>query len=464
MSANSPNGRYSGRLLKSRYQLSTLLQREPLQEKYRALDQRSNEEVLVTILLPPLDGDDVAMGLVAADVATVMGCRHPNLANLLDGFNRQDQRRPGELAFVVSEQSGGEHLSALVEKTGELEAEEAVTLVVSLLEGLEALHQTGCVHGGVRPAAVFIPDGQGSPWHRPLLQDPSIFLYLFPSIFMALDASNPAPGGLAEMLLFAPPEQLMGDDPDPRMDVYSAGAVLFHALAGKPPITAGDELSMTDLRDHLIHQNPALLFEHRSDLSDELAQAVSAAISRDPADRPRSAMELREALLPWYREPTVEEAPRHEPPEEAPARAQPLHPLPPPAILLPRPFTPPAQVAPLAPVRPAARFPQQDPPRKTVAMSLEQLEAGSVPEDDHPTIKMALPPVESAEEDEAPPEQEAPSQDSTYILPLDDLLAENEEEQPPAEPRVEDKSQQTIALSLDDLMAMEEGGEPGKDR
>jgi len=463
MSANSLKGRYSGRLLRNRYELGALQLREPVRELYRAQDRNSNQEVQVTILLPPLDGDDVAMGLIAADLATSRSCRHPNMIKILDSFSRQEQRRPGQLAFVVSEHSGGEHLSSIMERTGALETEDAVTLVVSLLEGLEALHQSGCVHGGVRPAAVFIPEGQGNPWHRPRLLDPSIFLYLFPSVFMLLDGSSSAPTGLAEMLVFAPPEQLMGDDPSPGMDVYSAGAVLFHALAGRPPIAAEDGLSMAELLDDLIHQNPELLFEFQPNLDDELVRAVSAALSRNPMDRPRSAAELREALLPWYRKPVAEEVDHEE-------RAEPDLQMFPRAAEPPPPIAPPAPEAPLALRMPAPPAPLVEPPRRTVAMPLDQLEDGEessgIPDDDHPTIKMALPPVEAEEEAdlEAPPGQDEPQKNSTYIVPLDDLLAENEEakeEQLPAEPppRVEDKSQQTIALSLDELIAMEEEGE-----
>ncbi|MBK8940509.1 MAG: hypothetical protein IPM79_23570 [Polyangiaceae bacterium] len=40
------------------------------------------------------------------------------------------------------------------------------------------------------------------------------------------------------------PEQIRGQVPDPRVDVFALGCVLYHALAGAPPFTGGNTLQL----------------------------------------------------------------------------------------------------------------------------------------------------------------------------------------------------------------------------
>ena len=92
---------------------------------------------------------------------------------------------------------------------------------------------------------------------------------------------------------YAAPEQWGQGQTDPRSDIYSLGATLYHLLTNEPPLPAfvpGERLPIRQL-------NPAV--------SQELAGVVERAMAPERGDRYHSAAEMRAALLrclpPWER-------------------------------------------------------------------------------------------------------------------------------------------------------------------
>ena len=60
---------------------------------------------------------------------------------------------------------------------------------------------------------------------------------------------------------YVAPERLCNQPEDVRSDIYSLGATLFHAVAGKPPIDSSTN-SATELRE--LKQHPAELRVYRT--------------------------------------------------------------------------------------------------------------------------------------------------------------------------------------------------------
>ena len=78
------------------------------------------------------------------------------------------------------------------------------------------------------------------------------------------------------------PEKLLGQNEDHRSDIYSLGATLFHALAGRPPFeaaTAGEVLAK-----HAT-QPVFSLKTYAPDTHDKTAQVIGRMLAKNPADR-----------------------------------------------------------------------------------------------------------------------------------------------------------------------------------
>lgn len=89
------------------------------------------------------------------------------------------------------------------------------------------------------------------------------------------------------------PEQVRGEAPGPATDLYATAAVLFEALAGRPPFTADTPVALV-----LAHrdQAPPPLASLVVGVHPTVAAVVDRALAKDPSDRPVSAAAMATAL------------------------------------------------------------------------------------------------------------------------------------------------------------------------
>jgi CheY-like chemotaxis protein len=104
---------------------------------------------------------------------------------------------------------------------------------------------------------------------------------------------GPPAGDRSRYAQYAAPERLLGKPPTSASDVYSLGAILFHALAGRPPFVAETQ---TALMLAVCADAPPEIRSLRSDVPGELATVLHRAMAKDPAQRYASPSGLRDAL------------------------------------------------------------------------------------------------------------------------------------------------------------------------
>ena len=93
------------------------------------------------------------------------------------------------------------------------------------------------------------------------------------------------------------PEQASGSpDIDGRTDLYSLGVVLFETLAGRPPFSAASAAAVLDMQQHA---PPPDLRKLRRDVPRALSDAIMKSLSKAREARWQTAIDLRQALLPY---------------------------------------------------------------------------------------------------------------------------------------------------------------------
>lgn len=99
----------------------------------------------------------------------------------------------------------------------------------------------------------------------------------------------------AGKLGYLAPEILHGASPDPRVDVYGVGVVLWESLAARRLFGGGDRTDV-DIAKRILRAEVPPLAELRPELPRELCDCVSRALASDPAKRFQSAREMIGAL------------------------------------------------------------------------------------------------------------------------------------------------------------------------
>jgi serine/threonine-protein kinase len=100
-------------------------------------------------------------------------------------------------------------------------------------------------------------------------------------------------------LSYASPEQILGEPPDPRSDLFSLGVLLYELLAGTPPFGGSDDRSATS---RIRNEPPPPLGRYVPELSPALERVVLRCLQKLPSDRFQSASELGDALALAERE------------------------------------------------------------------------------------------------------------------------------------------------------------------
>jgi serine/threonine-protein kinase len=151
---------------------------------------------------------------------------------------------------------------------------EVSEIVIAVAEALDYAHERQLLHRDVKPANILLTK-PASAHRRILLADFGIARQI--DDVSGLTATNMTIGSV----LYAPPEQLMGEPLDGRADQYALAASAFHLLTGAPPFSHTNPAVV--ISRHL-NTTPPKLSDHRSDLA-VFDAVMSAALAKNPADR-----------------------------------------------------------------------------------------------------------------------------------------------------------------------------------
>jgi serine/threonine-protein kinase len=245
---------------------------------------------------------------------------HPNIVDVVDAG--VDDKIGMYLAFELLE--GIDLAKAL--RTDRLTTHQILDVVEEVLDALEAAHRAGIIHRDVKPSNIFLVEGREDSVHVRVL-DFGAAKHQHPNVEESLTTFGRVIGTPA----YLSPEQACGHPVDIRTDIWSVGALLFRALAGRPPFP---EKNPSLLLACIIRDSAPSLGQFRPDLPPALIALVDRALARESKKRWPSASAMREALQQLRSEsPSMSERPLSPPPADT--TTQNPFDTPPPHVLAP---------------------------------------------------------------------------------------------------------------------------------
>lgn len=268
-----PSAFSAGDGIAERYRIVNLLGKGGMGSVYRADDLILNQPVALKFLDPRFVDRRDWIERFRNEVRLARRVTHHNVCRVFDIGDC------GGSVFLTMEYIDGEDVAGLIRRVGRLSPEKATDVAGQVCTGLAAAHGAGVLHRDLKPANIML-DAQG----RVRLTDFGIAVAVHARHGHALRAGTPA---------YMSPEQIGGRRIDIRSDIYALGLVLYELFSGRPAFQADSLEAYTHLHEQ---ENPRPLTEVVPEIDPRVDRLVRACLSKDPADRPPSALKVAAAL------------------------------------------------------------------------------------------------------------------------------------------------------------------------
>jgi serine/threonine protein kinase len=249
---------------------------------YDVEDTTIGKRYVLKTLHPQLGARDDLARRMQSESRTLARLNHSNIVEVITAGVTGDSAR---LPYYVMERLNGQSLRAVLEKRGQLELPHALHIGIDLLDALDHAHDKGVIHRDVKPDNIFLHRTSGGVTVTKLLDF---------GILSLLDATTRETAGrFLGTLRYAAPEQLRGDKPSPKVDLYAAGLVLYEMTAGRGPFD--DEASPQAIGAAHMEKPPPPLSLFVA-VPRDFEALVMSALAKAPDDRPKDAFSFASRL------------------------------------------------------------------------------------------------------------------------------------------------------------------------
>jgi serine/threonine protein kinase len=227
---------------------------------YYARDESLGRFVAIKVMLASLGEDPEFVETFRREAQAAARLNNPHVAQIYS-FG-QEKGQP----YIVMELVSGDRFDKMVEADEPLPPRLVMSVGLDIAEGLQAADEVGLVHGDIKPENILLDEKRSAK-----IVDFGIAQY-----------ANQAQDGIWGTPYYISPEKIRRQRVDAKSDIYSLGATLYHALAGRPPFDGETPLDVVRSR---LDQDPPKLREVRPDVPEEVEHIVHRMLQREQSMR-----------------------------------------------------------------------------------------------------------------------------------------------------------------------------------
>ncbi len=245
---------------------------------YKATHDTLGTEAAIKFLSGQFATNEAYVARFLREARAAASLNHPNIISV------QDAGSVDNIYYMIMEFVDGQNLSQLLRQRKVLTEDEVFSHGLTTARALGYAHQQHIIHRDIKPENLMLKtDG--------VLKVADLGLA---KMLDDTDSSLTSTGTVMGTPYYISPEQIRGDkNVDPRTDIYSLGATMFHLATGQVPFSA--ESSGEIMAKHLTDP-PPLPRAVNPKLGDDYCRIHYKMMAKDRNDRYRSMEELAAAI------------------------------------------------------------------------------------------------------------------------------------------------------------------------
>jgi len=265
-------------VLNDRYEVERRIGRGGMADVFLARDLLLDRPVAIKVLFPEFAVDPNFVERFRREAQSAANLNHPNIVGVYDWG------KYANTYFMAMEYVPGRTLADILKANGHVTSQKAAEIAAEVAAALGFAHRNNVVHRDIKPANILIGhNGQVKVADFGIAR----------ALNAPTESSLTQAGSVMGTATYFSPEQAQGAQPDPRSDLYSLGVVLYEMVAGRPPFSGENPVSIAYKQ---VHENPQPLNQLVADVPKPFEAIVAKLLAKKPEVRYQTAEDVRDEL------------------------------------------------------------------------------------------------------------------------------------------------------------------------
>ena len=222
-------------VINDRYQIHKRIGRGGMADVFSARDLLLDRQVAIKVLFPEFATDANFVERFRREAQSAASLSHPNIVSVYDWGKYEGTY------FIAMEEVQGRTLAEILSTNKQLTAKQAAEIASEVAAALGFAHDNHVAHRDIKPANILIgSNGQVKVADFGIAR----------AMNAPTEANLTQAGSVMGTATYFSPEQAQGAQPDPRSDLYSLGIVMYEMVAGRPPFTGENPVSIAYKQVH----------------------------------------------------------------------------------------------------------------------------------------------------------------------------------------------------------------------